>query len=403
MRRVRLDQVVEIQLGKMLSPASRAGTRPIPYIRNANVQWNRLDLSQVHEMDFDEDEEAKFQLLPGDVLVCEGGEPGRAAVWRGEIGRCCYQKALHRLRPIPGVIDPEYLVFRLWFGNARGEFDDGHAKTTIAHLPAVRLAALQINLPTLSEQRRTAVAFIDQLAAVDRARDSATARLRQSQKLPDAVRDALLSPLRSLPSQTLADMVNLGGQIADGPFGSNLKTDHYAKAGARVIRLQNIGLGVFLGEDAAFISSDHFAGLARHDARAGDVVVAALGDGARPAGRACVVPNGLGPALVKADCFRIRAPDDRLDPEFLMQFLNAPTTRGSVAALMRGATRPRFTLAMLRRIPIPRIPLAEQHRIAAKLRERLVAIEAMTKSIEAELKAIEALPAALLRRAFDEG
>ena len=99
---VELGSVCEIQLGKMLSPKSKMGTRPIPYLRNENVQWSRLELESVSWMDFTETEERKFRLQPGDLLVCEGGEPGRAAIWQGEIERCCYQKAIHRIRPRTG-------------------------------------------------------------------------------------------------------------------------------------------------------------------------------------------------------------------------------------------------------------------------------------------------------------
>jgi type I restriction enzyme S subunit len=72
--------------------------------------------------------------------------------------------------------------------------------------------------------------------------------------------------------------------LADGPFGSNLKTEHYAPSGARVIRLQNIGRGAFLDANRAFIELAHFERLRRHEAVAGDVVVASLGDGVRPRG-----------------------------------------------------------------------------------------------------------------------
>src|ERR1700674_762104 len=90
----------------------------------------------------------------------------------------------------------------------------------------------------------------------------------------------------------LAELAKNGEAFADGPFGSNLKTDHYSSEGARVIRLQNIGRGVFLDADKAFVPLRHFENLRRHSVDSGDVVVAALGDGARPAGRACVVPPG---------------------------------------------------------------------------------------------------------------
>ncbi len=91
-RWVRLGNVCEIQLGKMLSPKSKGGTRPRPYLRNANVQWNHFDLSDIAEMDFDEKEEEKFALRRGDLLVCEGGEPGRSAVWAARLRRVSTRK-----------------------------------------------------------------------------------------------------------------------------------------------------------------------------------------------------------------------------------------------------------------------------------------------------------------------
>ncbi len=184
---VALHDVVEIQLGKMLSPASRTGRRPIPYVRNANVQWDRVDLTDVAEMDFDEREEAKFALRPGDVLVCEGGEPGRAAVWRGEISRCCYQKALHRLRPLNEAVDPEFLVFTFWLASLRGEFAEGHAQTTIAHLPAVRLSELRISLPSLPTQRRLASQIRRRLDAIRHLQREIQGQVDTIDRLPAAI------------------------------------------------------------------------------------------------------------------------------------------------------------------------------------------------------------------------
>ena len=185
---VLLREVVHIQLGKMLSPASKTGTRPVPYLRNANVQWDRLALSEVHEMDFNETEERKFRLEPGDVLVCEGGQPGRAAIWVGEIERCCYQKSLHRLRPIGDAVDPRFLMYRLWLGSLRREFTDDHSATTIAHLPAVRLAGLKVRLPSVGKQRRIAAELRQELATID----AMDASIRAEQAAIEALPGSLL-------------------------------------------------------------------------------------------------------------------------------------------------------------------------------------------------------------------
>lgn len=184
---VNLRDVVRIQLGKMLSPASKTGTRPIPYLRNANVQWDRFALSEVHEMDFTEAEERKFRLEPGDVLVCEGGQPGRAAIWAGQIDRCCYQKSLHRLRPIADSVDPRFVMYRLWLGALRGEFTEDHSATTIAHLPAVRLAGLKVRLPSLDQQRRIGGELHEQLATIDAMGASIQAERETIDALPAAL------------------------------------------------------------------------------------------------------------------------------------------------------------------------------------------------------------------------
>jgi type I restriction enzyme S subunit len=99
--------------------------------------------------------------------------------------------------------------------------------------------------------------------------------------------------------------------ITDGPFGSHLKSSHYTDSGPRVIRLQNIGDGVFIDEKA-HISRNHYDFLKEHAIYPGDLVIRALGI---PAPRACKIPDNIGPAIVKADCIRYSAPE-KLDRWF---------------------------------------------------------------------------------------
>lgn len=93
----------------------------------------------------------------------------------------------------------------------------------------------------------------------------------------------------------------------DGPFGSNLKTEHYVnEPGVRVVRLQNIASSRFDESDEAFVSTDHALSLQRHQVVPGDLLVASMGDGNHPLARACLYPAHLPPGIVKADCFRLR-------------------------------------------------------------------------------------------------
>jgi len=149
----KVGELFELQLGKMLSPKSKKGNSPRPYLANRNVQWGRFDFSDVQEMDFSDDEYQKFQLQPGDLLVCEGGEVGRSAIWNGEIADCCFQKALHRLRPIDNTVSTEYMLeFMLW-GHKRGLFSSYTGHSTIAHLTAVKLRGISVPVADSPEQQ----------------------------------------------------------------------------------------------------------------------------------------------------------------------------------------------------------------------------------------------------------
>src|SRR5438132_13167212 len=94
----RFDALFAVQQGKQVSKKNRVGENQRPFLRTRNVFWGRLDLSELDEMYFTDDDEKRLRLEPGDLLVCEGGDIGRTAIWRGELARCYYQNHLHRAR-----------------------------------------------------------------------------------------------------------------------------------------------------------------------------------------------------------------------------------------------------------------------------------------------------------------
>ncbi|MEV7900955.1 restriction endonuclease subunit S [Streptomyces anulatus] len=153
-------------------------------------------------------------------------------------------------------------------------------------------------------------------------------------------------------------------EIADGPFGSSLTSSHYSDSGARVVRLGNIGPARFKDGDAAFISMEYFNDLRRHEVKPGDLLIAGLGDENHSVGRACVAPNNLGPAIVKADCFRVRLDQSRLLHTYAAWALSSAVVSGQVLTLTRGSTRARINLEVARDIQLPVPPLEEQRRIA---------------------------------------
>ncbi len=154
---------------------------------------------------------------------------------------------------------------------------------------------------------------------------------------------------------------------SDGPFGSKIKTEHYADAGVRVIRLQNVDINRFNNADKAFVTSRYFKDvLSNNEVLPGDVVVAGLGDDTIPAGRACVVPDHIGVAVNKADCFCLRAGKE-LYPQFLAFFLNSSVGLKQSAAFSQGTTRLRLNLGNIKRMTMPLPNIERQKEIATQL------------------------------------
>lgn len=167
----RLDSLASLCLGKMLDKQKNRG-RPRPYLRNVNVRWGEFDLSDVQEMPFEDDEVERYSVRSGDVVICEGGEPGRCAVWT-KPDSVFIQKALHRVRCGPGL-RPRFLAYWLRFLAMSGRLAKHFTGTTIHHLPGVVLAALEVPHPAVDEQDRVVGAIEAHFSRVDGAVASLT-------------------------------------------------------------------------------------------------------------------------------------------------------------------------------------------------------------------------------------
>ncbi len=183
--------------------------------------------------------------------------------------------------------------------------------------------------------------------------------------------------------------------ITDGPFGSNLKSAHYTQSGPRVIRLQNIGDGDFLDAEA-HISEEHFRSLTKHEVKPGDLVCVILGE---TLPRSAIIPEDVGPAIVKADCPRVRL-SPLVNRRFVWAVLNAPSTRREASARVHGVGRPRLNLKELRQIPIPLPPRAEQDALVDAMDRHLDAISRIEGELTKQRDLSGALRSSILAAAF---
>jgi type I restriction enzyme S subunit len=183
--------------------------------------------------------------------------------------------------------------------------------------------------------------------------------------------------------------------ITDGPFGSNLKSCHYTSSGPRVIRLQNIGDGIFVDEKA-YTSRKHYEFLKDYAVYEGDLVVRALGT---PAPRACKIPD-IGRAIVKADCIRLKIASEFIDTDYVLSALNSPPTQHRTEKKIHGIGRPRLNLGEIKAIAIPLPSLIEQRQVVHKVEYRLAASDRLVGKLNRQLARARAMRQSLLREAF---
>jgi type I restriction enzyme S subunit len=334
---------------------------------------------------------ARQMVSAGDVIVSTV-RPNLNAVARvpPELDGATASTGFCVLRPRPDRLDSNYLFH--WARSPRfvGEMV---RRAAGASYPAVTdriVYESRLSLPPLPEQRRIAE-ILDKADALRAKRCAGLAQLdalTQSIFL-DMFGDPATNP-KGWPRKTIGDLAT---KISDGPFGSNLKSEHYTDAGVRVIRLQSIDVGEFLDSDKAYISEQHFASLEKHECLPGDVLIGTLGD---PNLRACVQPNWLARALNKAACVQLRPDESIANAAYLCAILNCLSTERMAQGLVLGQTQLRISMGRLRTLEVPVPPIDLQCTFA----QRMMSVQVAKVALQRSLGQLESLFSSLQHRAF---
>ncbi|MBR3980406.1 MAG: restriction endonuclease subunit S [Bacteroidales bacterium] len=182
---VKLGEVAEMCLGKMLDKSKNKGTYQ-PYLRNVNVRWGSFDLDDLLEMRFEESEQERYGIQIGDLIMCEGGEPGRCAIWNATVPNMKIQKALHRIRVKDSIYNKfVYYLFSLYAQN--GRLEKYFTGTTIKHLTGQSLKSIEIPLPPLAEQQRIVAEIESRLSQAEAAAASIENALQQAEALRQSI------------------------------------------------------------------------------------------------------------------------------------------------------------------------------------------------------------------------
>jgi type I restriction enzyme S subunit len=233
-----LAEVAELCLGKMLDQNKNRGL-PMPYLANLNVRWGEFDFTNLRQMRFEAHEIERYGLKFGDIIMCEGGEPGRCALWKSSHPGMMIQKALHRIRP-HSCMDSQFLYYNFLYMGINNEFDRFFTGSTIKHLPREKLALVDVAVPSLAVQRSIA----NILSAYDDLIENNQRRIKILEEMAGAIyREWFVnfrfpghesvplvpSPLGEIPQGWEVKTVHNFGKVITGKTPSKLNKDYYGK------------------------------------------------------------------------------------------------------------------------------------------------------------------------------
>ena len=359
----KIGAAFDIKQGKSLSSRKQTGKYLKPFLRTSNVFWGQLDLSHLDEMDFTDDECETLTLEYGDLLVCEGGDIGRTAIWRNEKSECYYQNHLHRLRVKDDKIDTLFIMYWMKVALTQLGVYEGFAnKTTIPNLSGSRLREFIIPVPVKKEQQKIATVLFKIQKAIE-------------------IQASIIEKMRELKNSTMHHVFTYGlrgeklketevGPIPESwdvvPIG---KVYDFTKKPKEII-YSNYGDLPFIAMDLIPIdlpNSDKFkfkksteisSGTYVED---GDILLAKI----TPCfenGKQCIItglPDGFG--IASTEVIPIKEKPGISDKYLLYYYLLKDDVRKLIAGKMEGATgRQRVPVNLLRKFMIPFPLLTEQ-------------------------------------------
>lgn len=393
-----LKRGFDVCLGKMLKPeATSPDDEYLPYLRAANIQWGGVDVTDIKNMWFSPWERQQLALKDGDLLVSEGGDVGRSAIWRGEVEACYFQNSVNRVRPI-GENSTKFAYFWMSLLKDKGFIDVLCNKSTIAHFTAEKVEAVPMALPPSEEQEAIGLFLNEETSKIDgliSEQEKLIALLKEKRQavISHAVTKGLDPnvPMKDSGIEWLGEVPahwNIGplkyfvrqraGAIKTGPFGSHLTSAEMQSGEIKVYNQKSVIDGDFeAGEN--YISAEKFHQLSGFEVFPGDVLVTTRGT----IGRAAILPDGSEQGILHPCLLRIQPESDVLDPKFLCVLIQDSSLLKVQISLLSNATTIEVIYSeTMASVVVPAPPLVEQLTILEFLRGELERIDSLVSEAE---------------------
>jgi type I restriction enzyme S subunit len=382
-----LGEVADTALGKMLDNGNSKGLPRVPYLRNVNVQWGRIDTDDLLAMELSDDERDRFAVTDGDLLVCEGGEIGRCAIWHGRDEYLAYQKALHRVRP-SAALDVKFLLYLMEHYAKTGVLTKLATGSTIAHLPQQQLRRVSVPVPPRDEQRRIVEILEDHLSRLAAAQQAAA----------DAGRRVASMWQSALHTEITGPTVRLAELATDARYGTSLKCTT-SGGGLPVVRIPNlVAGGIDLSDEKR--AEDTTADLTKLLLKTGDVLIVRTNGSKDLIGRSAVVYRDWVAAFASY-LIRYRVNPSKVVPRWVHFALESPDVRARIER-MAASSAGQHNLGLKKLdsllLPCPSIELQSAKLI--RLQEIADSRAQLASAIETAQKGATALRQAVLAAAF---
>ncbi len=376
---VRLGDLCESDLGKTLNKSHDTGNFH-PYLCSINVLWDKIDLSTLKEARFNENEIEKYSVQKGDLLICEGGDIGRCAIWEKEES-FLYQNAIHRVR-FNDRINPRYCLYYLKHLKDTGTLDSRYGKgVTIKHLVKSSLHSIPIPVPPLPVQAR----IVDELDCLQGILSKKRQQLAEYHSLAQAIFHQMFGdPVVNEKGWEMKRLGEVTNKIGSGatPKGGDKS---YKKEGISLIRSLNVFNSYFKEENLAHIDNEQALALKNVTIEQGDILLNITG---ASVARCCIVPKHILPARVNQHVSIIRL-NDSANQVFLAAQLTNTHMQEKILNISRekAATREALTKSQIEEFSIILPPLPLQQSFAA----RIAAIDSQREQLAASIRELETL------------
>lgn len=382
----KLGEICSSDLGKTLNKSKDVGNMH-PYLCAINILWDSIDLTTLKEACFKDDEIDRYTVKYGDLLVCEGGDTGRAAIWdRKE--PILYQNALHRLR-FKEDVDARFIMYNLWHKKQIGEIDHKYSKgVTILHLVKSALLSIPILLPPLSTQ----LAIVSELDKINE-----LIRLKKEQlKDFDNLAQSLFYEMFGDPVENEKGWeVKKLGEIGEFKNGLNFSKDENGHS------IKFLGVSDF--QNKKRIASDQLAYISLSERvqedyllKTGDIVFVRSNGKKELIGRSVKMYISE-PTTYSGFCIRCRITDEKVDKDYIAILLKTPIIRQLMTNSGRGCNISNLNQKVLNSIPIILPPLSLQHLFA----QRIEQIEREKSEVQKSIQDLETLLASRMQYWFE--